>query len=285
MAPPSVLLALSLCALWGGTIPSIKISVQGVPPIAVAAWRFLIAVVCLLSLCALTRTSWRLPRKFHKALIPFSLIFVAQISFMNLGTRLTSSSHSVVILHTFPLFVALLAHFFIPNDRLNGWKIVGLLFAFAGICVVFFEPSNTVEPGKAFLGNLLVLVCGFLFAAVLVYSKFLVRDLSAFQITIWEMIYGVPLFFLLSSYLEWNITWRLTTAVVVAGFCFVTWIHLMKRFAASKLNAFQFTTPVFGVILSWLILGEAVSSRLVMGVVLVAAGIYLVSKRPRTKLR
>ena len=283
----SVLFALSLCALWGGTVPAVKISLQGLPPVTVAFWRFLIALVCLLFFCLVTRTAWWLPRRFHKALILFSLIFVAQFSFLYLGIQLTSASRSVVILHTFPLFVALLAHIFIPNDRLNWWKVIGLVLAFLGIFLVFMEPFVTGEAGKTLTGNLLVLMAAFLLGSLMVYIKFLVRDLSAFQITVWQMIYGVPLFFLLSFSLEWGATYQLTTAVVaalvyqgviVAGFCFVAWIYLMKRYAASKLNAFQFSTPIFGVIVSWMILGETVSPALVAGVSLVAGGIYLVSR-------
>lgn len=288
----SVLFALSLCALWGGTIPAVKISLQGLPPVAVALCRFSIALVCLLFFCVVTRTTWQLPGGFHKALILFSLIFVAQFSFLYLGIQLISASRSVVILHTFPLFVALLAHFFIPNDRLNWWKVMGLVLAFLGIFLVFVEPSVTGGSTKTLTGNLLVLVGAFLLGTLMIYIKFLVRDLSAFQITVWQMIYGVPLFFLLSFSLERGAAYELTAAVVaalvyqgvvVAGFCFVAWIYLMKRYAASKLNAFQFSTPIFGVILSWMILGETVSPTLLAGVSLVAGGIYLVSSGPGRK--
>lgn len=282
----SILLSLSLCALWGGAVPAIKLSLQGMPPLAVAAWRFLIGLACLMIFCFVTRTSWRLPRRFHKTLISFSLLFVLQVALLNLGIERTSSSHSVVVFHTFPLFVALLAHFFIPNDRLNRWKISGLILAFFGICVVFLAPSGRWAAGEIVFGNLLVLAGGFLLGILQVYLKFLVRDLSAAQITVWEMIYGVPLFFFLSLSLESSAAYHLTSAVigailyqgvVVAGFCFLIWVHLMKRYAASKLNSFQFSTPLFGVILSWLILEERVSPTLVVGAAFVAGGIYLVS--------
>ena len=287
MAAASVLLTLFLCSLWAGAVPAIKLSLQGVPPVSVAAFRFLIALVCLLIFCVVSHTRCRLPREFHKTLIGFSLIFVVQSICLNLGTKLTSGSHSVVILHTFPLFVALLAHLLIPNDRLNLGKVSGLLLAFLGISAIFLESPAARADGKALVGDLLVLCSGFLLGVIQVSSKFLVRNLSAFQIVVWEMIYGVPLFFLLSFFLEWNASYHMTTPVagaiayqgLLTGFLFVTWTHLMKRYAVGKLNAFQFTTPIFGVILSWLILGESVSPVLVLGVALVAGGIYLVSRR------
>lgn len=292
MGAAVVLLALFLCALWGGVAPAIKVSLRGMPPVAIAAWRFLMALICILLFCWATRTSWQVPKRFHKALIPFSLIFVVQISVLNLGTQLTSSNHAVVLLNTNPLFVALLAHLLIPNDRLNLWKVSGLLLAFAGVYVIFREPVSAGAPDSP-AGNVLALGSGFLLGGIQVYSKFLVRELSAVQLVVWEIIYGVPLFFAGSLLFEGNARYDLTPSVVaalfyqgtfVAAFCFVTWAHLMKRYAASKLSAFQFTVPIFGVTLSRAILGESVSPAFALGVALVAVGIYLVTLTSRPRL-
>lgn len=282
---PWAVLVLFLCLLWGGVAPTIKLSLQGMPPLAIAAWRFLIALACILAFCGVTRTPWRLAPRFYGSLAMFSLIFVAQISLLNVGANWTSSNQTAVLLNTNPLFVALLAHFLIPNDRLTGRKMAGLLLAFAGVCAVFLEPSPASSPTSV-AGNALVLASGFLLGVIQVFSKFLVRDLSAFQLVIWEMIYGVPLFFLISALFEREARYNLTApvlggvvyqGVLVAAFCFVMWAHLLKRYAASRLSAFQFTTPVFGVALSWVILGDSISPGFAMGVALVAAGIYLVS--------
>lgn len=281
-----VVLTLFLCSLWGGLGPSIKLSLQGMPPVAVAAWRFLVGLVCLLVWCRVYRIDWRLPRRDHLALFIFGLIFVAQISILNFGTKFTTSNHSVLFLATNPLWVALLAHFVIPNDRLNVSKVAGLLLAFLGICVTFMD-SGQIPTGNPLLGDLLVLVSGCLLGVIQIYSKFLVRRLSSYQIIVWELMYGVPLYFILTAVFERNIPYHLTPAVVagvlyqgivVAAFCFVTWTNLLQRYAASKLSAFQFTTPIFGVVLSWLVLGDTTTPWFVIGVALVAAGIYLVSK-------
>ena len=66
--------------------------------------------------------------------------------------------------------------------------------------------------------------------------------------------------------------------LVVAAFCFVTWTNLLRRYSASKMTAFHFTTPIFGVLLSRLILGENILPGLAAGVALVAIGIYVVSR-------
>ena len=282
----AVVFTLFLCFLWGGLSPAIKLSLTGMPPLAIAAWRFLIGLIALLIWCRVKEISLRLPRRFHPLLLGFGLVFVAQIGTLNIGTKYTTGSHSIVFLSTNPLWVALLAHCLIPNDRLHWRKSLGLMVAFAGVCVVFLDRGKT--PGsEVLLGDALVLGSGVLLGVTQVYSKFLVRSINAFQVIVWELIYGTPLYFILSFIFERQLRVQLTSAVVaavlyqglvVAAFCFVTWTNLLRRYSASKMTAFHFTTPIFGVLLSRLILGENILPGLAAGVALVAIGIYVVSR-------
>ena len=66
--------------------------------------------------------------------------------------------------------------------------------------------------------------------------------------------------------------------IIVAGFCFITWISLLRHFSASRLSAFGFLTPVFGVFLSSLLLFEKLSLGLLMSMILVGAGIIFVNQ-------
>ncbi|HSG15351.1 MAG TPA: EamA family transporter, partial [Anaerolineae bacterium] len=67
--------------------------------------------------------------------------------------------------------------------------------------------------------------------------------------------------------------------VVVAGLCFIFWTSLLQNHSASRLVVFSFITPVFGVWLSALVLGETISPVLVGGLLLVTAGIIVVNRR------
>ena len=274
--------ALFLCLFWGGLTPGLKIALEGVPPIAVAGWRFLLGLIVIWLWAVAKRVTLRLPRRQWLPLLIFALIFVVQISAINIGTQKTSANYAVILLSTSPLFVAVLAHLFLHDDRLSLRKLAGLLLAFLGVASVFLE---TPPIREMLMGNLLSILSGFLLAIIYVYGKFLLRNLTAIQIVFWEMTFGVPLFFILSALLEpseRHVTVPVALSIfyqgaVVAGLCFVSWMKLLKRHPASKLTAFQFSIPVFGVILSWLILGEPITLRLVLGVAGVAAGIILVS--------
>ena len=69
--------------------------------------------------------------------------------------------------------------------------------------------------------------------------------------------------------------------IIVAFLSYLVWFALVARYPISLLHAFSFFTPVFGVIFSGiLILGEVISSNLVMALVLVSLGMVLVNYRP-----
>jgi drug/metabolite transporter (DMT)-like permease len=288
MGRRAVVFALLLCFLWGGLAPALKLSLRGMPALAIAGWRFLIALLCILFWCRANQIHWRIPGSMHTRLVGFATLFAVQIGLLNLGTQWTSSNHTVVLLNTNPVFVALLAHFLIPNDRLSRQKLVGLLLAFGGICLTFWETGRLAE-GNPWMGDLIVLLSGVFLGVLQVYTKFLVHWLTPFQVVAWEMIYGVPLFFLANALFEKGQPSELTPTVVlsllyqgvaVGAFCFAGWTHLLQRFAASTVTAFQFTTPLFGVALSTLILGDVTSRTFLVGVALVALGIYWVSRTP-----
>jgi drug/metabolite transporter (DMT)-like permease len=286
MGRQGVAFALLLCFLWGGLAPALKVSLRGMAPFAIAGWRFLLALACILLWCRVNQIDWQIPRRMHVSLMAFSVLFALQIGLLNLGAQWTSSNHTVVLLNTNPVFVALLAHFFIPNDRLSWQKAAGLFGAFAGVCVTFLETVR-MSGESPWLGDSIVLVSGLVLGVLHVYSKFLVHRLTPFQVVVWQMIYGVPLFFLASAFLETTSTnglsWTVVASILYQGvavgaFCFTGWTHLMQRFAASKVATFQFTTPLFGVVLSAWILGESTSATLLAGGGLVALGIYWVAR-------
>jgi len=283
----SAILVVFLCLLWGGLTPSLKLSLEGIPPLAVAGWRFLIGLVAIWVWSRLNGIRLYVPRKAHLPLFLYSLVFVSQISAINFGTRLTTSNFAIILINTSPLFVALLAHFLIPNDKLTMRRSAGLAFAFLGVAIIFLASVPDIDQLR---GNFLVLLGGFLLGVIHVYGKFLLRRLSAFQVVFWEFVYGISLFFSLSLLFESAESYRLSAAVigavlyqglVIAGFGFVTWVYLLQRYSASKLASFQFSIPVFGVVLGWFFLGEAVTWRLGLGMCLVTLGIYAVSSSDR----
>jgi drug/metabolite transporter (DMT)-like permease len=282
----TTLFVLLLAALWGGNVVTIKIGLRGIPPLAAAGIRFGIALPLIAIWARMRRISLR-PRAGEAIpLLLIGLIFTIQIAILNWGTGLTLAGRATVILHTYPVFVAFLAHFFVPGDRLSLYRLIGVICAFAGIVVVFWEKLS-IGTGGSIIGDLLCLGSGLLLGLLTVLIKLYVQTIEAPRLLVWQMIVGVPLFFAMHALFEGGSAFEFTPAVVTAVlyqgvvvgvFCFLTWFSILKRHSPSRLTVLFFTAPLWGLLASYLLLGEGISVGLAIGAGMVALGIFLVNR-------
>ena len=279
--------AIILSILWGGNTPAIKIALEGVPPLALAGVRFIMGAVTVLVWVLWSRIPLKPNRQERQLLFFLLLLFVLQIYTLHAGTDFTLAAHAGVFVLTAPLFVTLLAHFFLPGDRLNPYKIAGLSLSFAGIVVIFAE-GFLVSATDYLIGDAIVILSGFLLGARQVFTKTLTQSIHPARLLFWQATLSVPVFFILSLifedldsiYLDTRIVLSIVyQGVIVAGLCFIFWTLLLHRYNASRLSVFGFVSPIAGVILSHFLLGEPITNALIIGGLLVAAGIAVVNLR------
>lgn len=279
----SLIMLLSL--LWGGNSPAMKIALRDMQPFILAGLRFTLAAMAVWGWAIYKGIPLSLKRGELSSLIVLALFFAAQISTFNIGTHLSLASRASLLINTHPFFVALMAHLLIPSDKLNLRKVIGLLVAFSGVALIF---RDSLIPSGRFhlLGDLILVLSAFILGAQTIYTKRLVQDMAPIKLLAWQMSFALIPFYLMSLLFEDPSGWRVSGSVVgmliyqgmlVGFFCFITWTTLLRRYSASKIAAFLFATPIFGVILSWLILGDKLTLWLGGGTALVAAGIYIVN--------
>jgi drug/metabolite transporter (DMT)-like permease len=283
---PTILYIVSLCGLWGGNMVAMKVGLRGVPPVGAAGLRFLLASVSVLLFALARRVPLAVPPRTWPHLFALGGLFVAQHAVFNLGLNLTSASRSAVFMYTQPVFTAVLAHFLIPGERLSLARAGGILLCLSGLAVVFGERLGEGTAGSL-LGDGLVTVAALGWAMQSVYMKHLVARVDPFVLTFYQMLLALPFFFLGNRFFElrlvnamdaWIAVAFLYQGALVAGLTFVAWTALMRRHQVSQISAFIFLTPIFGVLLSWLLLGDPITFALVAGLVLVTAGIAFVNQ-------
>ncbi len=279
-------LTLLTAVLWGGNAVAIKIALQGLPPLALAGFRFAIGGVAILLWARLRGTSLRLSRRDIPAVALLIALFVAQIYLLNAGTQYTLAGRSAVFIATYPFFTAIFAHVFFSGDALSRSRVAGMALAFLGVALVFSE-SLLKDHALYLLGDAMVLGSGVLLGGRQVYTKALAQRIEPAGLLVWQAGLSVPVFFLLSAFFESGRPLRLTPfvlsgvlyqGVVVAGFCFFVLTALLKRYRASRVGVFGFVTPLFGVLLGSLLLREPVSPGLAASVLLVGAGVAVVNR-------
>ncbi|MFN3648911.1 MAG: DMT family transporter [Armatimonadota bacterium] len=275
-----------LAAGWGGNAPALRFSLDFIPPFAAAGYRFLIGAVVIAAVASVQRVRlW--PRKGEWApLVWMGVLFLVQICLLNAGSARTTAARQALLINSYPLFVPLLAHLFVPGDRLTWQKSAGTLAAFIG--VLFILGESAFRSGGGIVGDLLIFASAVLLAGKAVYTSRLVQDAHPYKVLVWQMIIGVPAFFAASLMAgepgsRWTglvLTSIVYQGVIVAGLCFIGWTALLKYFSPSRLSVGFFLTPVFGAIFSYLLLGEALTGGLLGGGAAILFGLFMVNRSP-----
>jgi drug/metabolite transporter (DMT)-like permease len=276
--------------LWAGNPIAIKISLADAPPIRQAWMRFIFGGLTVLAWAWITRTPLRVERREIRPLLILGLIFTIQIGLLNLGVKFTSAAHVAILLNAYPIYTVLLAHYFVPGDRLTGWRGVGVVLAYAGVVLLFSKEFSLRSAYR--LGDLLISGSACLLGVRTVYLNRAVQRIEPVKLLLAQVAFGIPCYLVWSTAFEaaepsrW--TWGLLASllyqgVVVAGFNFILNLHLLKKYKPGGLASYFLATPVFGVFQSWLVLGEALSARLLLAAGLVVAGITLASRRPEAR--
>ena len=197
---------------------------------------------------------------------------------MNIGQDHTTASHAVVINTTYPLWTGVMAHFFVPGDRMSPLRTIGTLIAYGGVFVVFAQ--NLGGSGGTLLGDLLMFGSAALLGARQVYTALASQLVALPKLLLAQTAVGIAFFVAAGLLFEtdpWVLSDRLVLSIlyqggVIAGFGFIGQMWLLKHYLPSGVTAISLTTPVWGVLLASVVLGEALSTTLFAGLALVLAG-------------
>ena len=288
----AALLAVFINVLWGGNPVAVKVALEWLPPLWTGFFRFVLGSLTVAAYALWRGISfWPEPAEWRQ-LVVLAVMFAVQITIMNFGYDMTSASISVVIQATFPLFTALMAHFYLEDDHLQPARSLGLVIAFVGVAVIILREVGLAASGWLGLGPLVVLLSSILLASRIVFSAKLVRSIDPVKVTIWQMLLSLP-YFLIGGLAFEQIQWQnfgpgpllsiLFQGVVIAGFGFLVAITLPKYYNPSLVTSIGFITPVSGVLLAMWLLGDPLTWQLILGTMTVGLGLFLIVRQPRAK--
>ena len=290
--PAVVALVTLLALLWGGNSVFIKVGLRAMPPFALTAARLALGLAVIGGWAAVRRIPLRLqPGELlpHAALAG---LFLVQVLALHAGTHFTLAAHSTVMMSTYPLFTSLFAHLLIAGDRLTPRTVAGLALGFAGVLATFapeliasgMPASARTTALASATGSAVVLGSAALLGLRTAVSKRMLHAVSAEKLLFWMLLLSLPVAAALSllagetARLRFDIGGLLAlgyVGVVIAGFCFLAWTTILARYRASRLTVMFFATPLSGTFLSWWIIGDPLGPSLLLGALLVAAGIFV----------
>ena len=280
-------LALLLSTLWAGNPVANKAGLDDAGPMRLGWLRFALGGVVVLIYAVATRQSFRILRHEWVPLALLGTLFTVQLAFMNIGQDFSTAGHAVVVTSTFPLWTGVFAHFFVPGDRMSRSRTLGTLVAYSGVIAVFYKGFS--DSSSDFLvGDLLLLGSAVLLGGRQVYLSQLGQGIAQHKLLISQGVFGVTAFVIASLIFESDeafvVTTRLVvallyTGVLIAGLGFIGQTWLLKRYLPSRVTVISLSQPIFGVLLSWWILGESVGGELYIGAALVVVGSALAQRK------
>lgn len=282
----AIIILLILTLLWGLNYPAIKYSNQGISPVFASTLRSIVASIFGVLYCIKKKE-----RLFHTDIMLFhgcmvGLLFGLEFACIYFGMIYTDATRSIIFVYLSPFVVAIGAHFFLKGDRLTSLKFLGLVLAFIGISAVFGGRPKTAKT-TMLIGDILEIIAAFLWGATTLYiKKFMAGKVHPINTFLYQLFFSIPILFLVALFFEPKWIYRIDSyivaslfyqSVIIAFISYLIWFKLIHEYSVSRLSAFTFFTPIFGVLFGILFLSEEFTVSLMVGLPMVSIGIFLVN--------
>ena len=283
-----------LCILWGLQQVVLKLAAPDISAVMQIALRSGLSALMVYPMIKLAKGTSLWGRDYLAAGILVGLLFAAEFFLVAQALRFTSAAHTVVLLYTAPIFVALGLHWKLPSERLSLIQWLGIACAFFGIVIAFlFRPTaSQAAASSALWGDVLALIAGVLWAATTIAVRLTkLAEAPATQTLFYQLFIAflvlLPVaFFMGQATIHWSVlslTSLLFHTVVVSFASYLIWFWLLKKYLASQLGVFSFLTPIFGMCFGVVLLNEHLELNFLVGTCFVLMGVMVVSLHHKIK--
>lgn len=271
-----------ICLAWGSTWGVIKLGLESLTPFMSVGFRFVIASLLILVIMKINgvgiqkdQISVRLYfiMGFGSFVIPFALVYWAE--------QFVPSGLASVLFAVYPFFVLLFSYLAIPTETISIFRIVGIVFAFSGIVTIFYDGLN-INLSSYILGMWAIIISAMMQAAIAVTLKKYGHHLHPLSMNFIPMVLAgfslilIGLFTEDTSKLVFD-SKAIFSVLYLAAFgtvlTFTSYYWLLKRVSVVLLSLIAFITPIVALIIGWVFFAEKLSNRVLLGSILVLAGL------------
>lgn len=283
--------------LWGTAFPFIKLGYSSFEiaesdigsKLLFAGLRFAIAGVMVLVFLCVCERKFTLPNKDE--ILPVTVLGLVmtagQYIFTYIGIGFTSGTNTSIITACASFFTVLSAPLFFKNDKLTVFKVIGCALGFAGVLAINRGGKISVDT---LFGDVMILVSTLCSAAGNILSKKLANGRNPVKITAFQLLIGGIVLTIIGlacggrlSFEKMQSSFILLWLAFVSAAAFTIWTALLKYHPASKITVFNLLVPIFGTVLSGLMLGENVFRiETLVSLVLISLGIAAVNFQKKT---
>jgi drug/metabolite transporter (DMT)-like permease len=278
----TVFLAVVACLLWSTAFATIKLGLPYTTPIQFAGIRFFLAGLLLVPLALRMGGFGRSFGKNYKFIIVVALsqTFV-QYALFYWGISMVPGGITAITIGAQPLFVAIVAHFAMANERMTVRKVLSISLGLSGIVLISLGKGVYGGGGPKMLFGISLIILSNLSSGIgnIVISK-MQSKVSAVMLSSWQLMLGGLGLFVLSLFIEpfkgfvFPLPYYLSLGWLsfLSAAAFTIWFNLLQRpgVKVSDLNIWKFVIPVFGAIISWMAIpGESADLISVGGMLII----------------
>ena len=295
--PMMIFGAMICCFLWGSAFPCIKIGYQlfhisggdTASQILFAGCRFTIAGMMVILFSSVTN------RKFIKPMHPKRIATlsafqtITQYVFFYIGLAHTTGVKSSIITGSGTFLTLLVCCWGFKQEKLTAKKVLGSILGFAGIILVNLN-GESIDLDFSLQGEGFVLIAAFCTAMASGYIKKFSADSDVVMLSGYQFFFGGLVMAIVGASVGGHLSGfslggmcLLLYMGFISAMAYTLWGILLKYNDVSKVSTCKFMNPVFGVILSFWLLGESnqLGWQVLVALILVCMGIFIVNYKKR----
>ena len=276
-----------LSIIWGTTWYALKVSLnEGMVPSYAVGIRFLFGGLIFWIIMIIRREKLPLTKRAISIYLLFGFFnFGLSYALTYWGTQYIYSNLSSILWASFPIFTTLIAHFYLPNEKLNIKKIISLIFGIFGTILIISQSSN-LGGENVIIGVIVVLIAVIMAAWPNAYFKKYKSELNTFQLNaVSQSIGGILLFsFALLTepgpamvWTQVNILATIYLVIFGSVITFSLYFWLFSHLTLTQITYVAFFPPIIAIFVGWFFLNEQLSAIILFGAFLIILGVLLVN--------
>lgn len=279
-----ILAILIVTLLWGYAWVVMKQSIAFMGPFAFTTLRFTIGFLTLFLFVFLMKRSFPL-KKYWKQLFILGLLQTTIVFLLVMySLKFVDAGKSSVLLYSMPLWSSLLATKFL-KERLTPIKWFGLFVGLCGLLMIVGWDLLKIDDISIIIGELLIIIAAVSWSVSNIYYRLKLDHLPKLETNAYQMLFGTIGIFIATIFMEWNepITINLTsiyyvlfTGVLASALCFTVWYLILSSIEVVTATISTLLVPIFGLLLSYLLIDEQLTTNILVGSSLIIIGIIVV---------
>jgi len=280
-----------LSVIWGTTWYALKISLnEGMVPSYAVGIRFLFGGLIFWLIMIFRRERLPLNKRAISIYLQFGLLnFGISYALTYWGTQFIYSNLASILWASFPIITSVIAHFYLPSEKLNRKKSISLLLGIIGTILIISQSEN-LSGDNVIAGVLVVLLAVLVASWPNAYLKKYKSEVNTFQLNAMAQSIGGIFLFSFALLTEpgpamvWTQTNLLATAYLIVFGSVITfslYFWLFSNLSLSQITYVAFFPPILAIIIGWIFLNESLSFIILLGACLIILGALLVNYKKK----